>query len=207
MLPEDQRHRLGGWKWTVAPGPTENSLDRNRVLPLCLDVTPMTLAERVHRAHEEHGDAIYRHLVLYGIAPEQAEELCQDCFLRLFQTWQKGQRVLNARAWLFRVAHNLAVNQIESDHARQRYLTGWIDSLVENRINPQPDPEQSILQQERFQRLHRAVAGLSPKQRYCLSLRAEGFRYREIAEITGISVGAVVEYLGRAVSRLKKVNL
>jgi RNA polymerase sigma-70 factor, ECF subfamily len=191
----------------MGPGPIEHSLDRNRVLSLSLGDTPMTLTERVHRAHEEHGDAIYRHLVLYGISPEQAEELCQDCFLRLFQAWRKGQKILNDRAWLFRVAHNLAINHIEADQVKQRYLTGWIDSLVENRINPQLDPEQSILQQERFQRLHRAVAGLSPKQRYCLSLRAEGFRYREIAEIVGISVGSVVEYLGRAVSRLKKVNL
>ena len=42
------------------------------------------------------------------------------------------------------------------------------------------NPEQRILQMERFERLHAAMAWLSPQEMQCLHLRAEGFRYREI---------------------------
>ena len=49
-----------------------------------------------------------------------------------------------------------------------------------------------------------AVRDLSPQQRNCLHLRAQGLRYREIAETMGISSSAVGEFLRRAVVRLKE---
>jgi RNA polymerase sigma-70 factor, ECF subfamily len=65
-------------------------------------------------------------------------------------------------------------------------------------------PERVLLEREKFRRLHDAVSALSPQQRHCLHLRVEGFRYREIAEIVGISTSTVGEFLGRAVKRLRR---
>lgn len=67
-----------------------------------------------------------------------------------------------------------------------------------------PDPEAALLQQERMLRLHRAVQQLAPQQRRCVSLRAAGFRYREIAEITGVTINTMGESLRRAVERIRK---
>ncbi len=53
-------------------------------------------------------------------------------------------------------------------------------------------------------RFHEAVENLSPQQQQCLYLRAEGFRYKEIAAIMEISDSSVSEFLRRAISRLKK---
>jgi RNA polymerase sigma-70 factor (ECF subfamily) len=52
--------------------------------------------------------------------------------------------------------------------------------------------------------LSRAIGELSPQQKNCLHLRAQGLRYREIAETIGISTSAVGEFLRRAVTRLKE---
>ena len=52
--------------------------------------------------------------------------------------------------------------------------------------------------------LRTAIENLSPQQRSCLHLRAEGFRYREIAGILGINPSTVGEFLQRAVKRLRK---
>jgi DNA-directed RNA polymerase specialized sigma24 family protein len=45
---------------------------------------------------------------------------------------------------------------------------------------------------------------LSDQQRHCLHLRTKGFRYREIAEIIGVSTSTVGEVMQRAVRRLRK---
>jgi RNA polymerase sigma factor (sigma-70 family) len=50
-----------------------------------------------------------------------------------------------------------------------------------------------------------AIRELSPQQRNCLHLRVAGLRYREIAEVIGISTSAVGEFLRRATVRLKGV--
>jgi RNA polymerase sigma-70 factor (ECF subfamily) len=144
---------------------------------------------------------------MLGVAPQQAEELCQECFVRLFNVLHKEEKVQNARAWLFKTSHNLAINHLESHEVQQRHATEWIDAVIERKIDPQPNPEQAALEHERFVRLHRAVAALSPQQKQCLFLRAEGFRYREIAEMTGLSINTVVEFLRRGIARLKKLNL
>ena len=51
-------------------------------------------------------------------------------------------------------------------------------------------------------RVQQALALLSPQEKQCLHLRAEGFRYREIGEILGLSQWTVVEFLRRALRKL-----
>jgi RNA polymerase sigma-70 factor, ECF subfamily len=48
-----------------------------------------------------------------------------------------------------------------------------------------------------------AMKRLSLQEKQCLHLRAEGFRYREIGEILGVSTSAVNEYLQRAMRKLR----
>jgi DNA-directed RNA polymerase specialized sigma24 family protein len=48
---------------------------------------------------------------------------------------------------------------------------------------------------EKYTRLHTAIGRLTLPERQCLHLRAEGFRYREIAEILEVGVPTVGEYL------------
>ena len=51
-------------------------------------------------------------------------------------------------------------------------------------------------------RVQTAMSSLSEQQKQCLFLRAEGFRYREIAEILGVSISTVAESLRRAIRKL-----
>ena len=82
------------------------------------------------------------------------------------------------RAWVFRVAHNLAVDR-QKDGRRE---SAWLDYKSWDEVclmlpDTHLDPEQKLLQSERFERLHIALGGLSAQQRQCLLLRTEGFRY------------------------------
>jgi len=60
------------------------------------------------------------------------------------------------------------------------------------------------MNRQRRSRVEQAIGSLSRQQRQCLFLRAEGLRYREIAEAIGISSSSVSEFLKRAVAKLRK---
>jgi RNA polymerase sigma-70 factor, ECF subfamily len=113
---------------------------------------------------------------------------------------RKGERIDNLRGWIFRVAHNhgLTIRNRES-------MALALEPDVERQIPDRGEnPEQALLERERRLRFHQAVEALSHQQRNCLYLRAEGFRYREIAEILGLSDSSVSVFLQRAIRRLRK---
>ena len=59
-----------------------------------------------------------------------------------------------------------------------------------------------MLRKEKVLRVYAAISMLSAQQKQCLYLRAEGFRYREIAEILGVTISTVAESLRRAIKKL-----
>lgn len=110
----------------------------------------------------------------------------------------EGEPIENPRAWLYRVAHNSARR-----HHRREPVFDEIDPDM-GLAGGALDPESALIEQQRRSAVTAAVRDLSPQQRNCLHLRAEGLRYREIARTMGISTSAVGEFLRRAVVRLKE---
>jgi RNA polymerase sigma-70 factor (ECF subfamily) len=68
-----------------------------------------------------------------------------------------------------------------------------------------PSAEQVLLHEERTARLRVAMEALSVAQKECLALRAEGLKYREIAQILDLSVSTVGENIQRGLERLKEM--
>jgi RNA polymerase sigma-70 factor (ECF subfamily) len=131
-----------------------------------------------------------------------AEDVTQECFLRLFVELRSGKSIDTVKAWLFRVGHNLAI-----DHQRQRdsRLEDTLDGDAQNVIDGRYlSSEEVMLRQEQISLMRAALDRLSSQQRLCLHLRTEGFRYREIAGILGVSESTVCENLRRGLSRLMK---
>ena len=158
----------------------------------------MTIHERVEQIYEAERGNIYSYLLYFGLPAARAQELAQDAFLKLYSNMSKGAVIENPRAWLYRVAHNLALRSFEREPQ--------FDELDPDASSPdaRPDPERALIEKGREAALQRAVRDLSPQQRNCLHLRVQGLRYREIAGIIGISTSAVGEFLRRAAVRLKE---
>jgi RNA polymerase sigma-70 factor (ECF subfamily) len=76
------------------------------------------------------------------------------------------------------------------------------DSVEDANLNP----EEQVLSKQRQGRLLAVVSALPEQDRLCFSLRAEGLRYREIAEILGISLGSVSVSLTRSLARLMRAD-
>jgi RNA polymerase sigma-70 factor (ECF subfamily) len=136
--------------------------------------------------------------------PEEPEEIVQEAFLRLFQQFdEKGERT-QMRRWVFRVAHNLAMDQ----YRRQKRFTlksqqEWMD-LSDTLQDMDTTPEERLLEEERIALLVRSMAILTNRQAQCLNLRIEGLSYREIADLLGISISTVAGTLRLAILKIRE---
>src|SRR6201996_9105133 len=177
-----------------------------RALALAADSTSgsMTLSERVHGLFEQLRVPVFRYLLRKTRDPAQAEDVTQETFLRLFRHLREDRLLDNPKAWIFTVANNLAVdaNRNES-HIEDLDETTWKE-IEESRSALQANPEKLMLHRERLDRLHIAVLNLTPLQRECLHLRAEGLRYREIAGLLEISPSTVMDAVRRATLKLAR---
>jgi RNA polymerase sigma-70 factor (ECF subfamily) len=164
-------------------------------------VAPAELHEQVSQAFVDWRDDVYRYLLTLGLQSPQAQEATQEVFLRLYTALcKKEEAILNQRAWVFRVAHNLGLTLRARESALRPFAPELEGTLADHAL----DPESTLMEREKFQRMHRAVEALSPQQRECLYLRAEGLRYQEIADTLGVTISTVSEFLKRAVTRLRK---
>jgi RNA polymerase sigma-70 factor (ECF subfamily) len=157
-------------------------------------------ARTTSRHFEERHAAVLRYLLCVSGNRADAEELTQEAFLRLYVEIRDHHEPPNVQAWVFRVAHNLAI-----DHFRRQSDAGLAVSLGDMAAeiaDAADSPEQEIVERERRQRVRHALAWLSPQQRQCLELRAEGLRYREISEVLGIHISSVRTFIVRAVARI-----
>ena len=154
--------------------------------------------DEIERLYEETRGAIRSYLLYLGVPAAQAQEVTQEVYLRLYQTVRKGQEIENVRAWLFRVAHHQGLKVRAREKSFHMVNPDW-----ERFAQPEAEsPERQLLQRERMSRIVSALESLSPQQRNCLYLRSEGLRYREIAEVMGISLSSVNEFLRRGIARL-----
>lgn len=140
---------------------------------------------------------LLRYLHSFGLPVQDSEEVVQETFLALFQHLRQGKPRTNLQGWLFRVAHNLGLKRCQGRRLEADVQDGW---------DPRPNPEQQAAGRQRQRRLQNIVRALPEQDRRCLFLRAEGLRYREIAQVLGISLGAVAQSLERSLARLSRAS-
>jgi len=155
-------------------------------------------------AFDRHATALVRYARSFGLTEEEAEDVAQDTFLALFKHLSLGREATNLSGWLFRVAHNLAIKKHRSMQRRPAHCS-WDDTQLHTHTDSRQNPEVHLLERERRRRIGRVVAALGDRDRRCLLLRAEGFTYRDIARIVGVSLGGVAKSLARVMMRLAAV--
>ena len=153
---------------------------------------------------QELRQPLLRYLAGLGLSPDEAQDVVQDAFLSLHNHLSAGGSQANIRSWLFRVAHNRALN---SRMSYSRRMGEPLDPVFDT-ASADVTPEQAVLAREKLQRLADAVRSLAARERQCLMLRAEGLRYREIGEVLGIATSTVADTVERAIKKLaEKCNV
>jgi RNA polymerase sigma-70 factor, ECF subfamily len=164
-----------------------------------------TVEEKVIGLFDELRIPLLRYLASFPLTLHDSEDVIQEVFLALFQHLRNGGAHHNVRGWLFRVAHNLALKRYQ----RSRKDAGNAEPLValEERVaDPAPNPEDQFAFNQTQERLLSVVRAMPEVHRWCLYLRAEGLRYREIAEVLDISLGSVSVYMGRSLALIARAS-
>jgi RNA polymerase sigma-70 factor, ECF subfamily len=168
-------------------------------------------AQIIALARESHAEAfellyatfkgrLYTFLLRMVADPELADDLTHDVFaktLKLLPTLTREHRVL---PWLYRVANNAAIDQLRR---RRRFAWLRIGSLSGTLEEPrEAGDHERIPEQAHVQSVLRT---LPPENASALLLHAlEGYSYKEIAEIQGVSMTAVRSRIARARAAFKE---
>ena len=142
------------------------------------------------------------YVIAFGLPVHDAEDIVQETFLSLFDHLERGRPRWNLNGWLFRVAHNLALKRRVANRKFERNLVDH-DTLTHHPCG-RPNAEQQVLFSQTQKRLRAVFEALSEQDQRCLYLRAEGLKYREIADVLGISLGGVSLSLSRSFARLTR---
>jgi RNA polymerase sigma factor (sigma-70 family) len=137
---------------------------------------------------------------------ERAADVAQDTFVRLARTPDTDDEIDNPRAYIYRVAGNLAIDQIRSDRRQSAHHDG-ADGASEI-SDPEPGPERICLSREQVKLLDQALNQLPENARAALLMfRVEGLSHTEIAEKLGVSNSMVAKYIGRALKHCRDALL
>jgi len=149
----------------------------------------------------EHKDRVYsyaRYLLRNG---EDAQDVAQECFVRLWRHREHVDSGLPCRNWLLRSAHNLCVDSIRRRHTRPEVRR---DDEAPDPVDVRPDAHRMAQSTQTARFLERALLDLSERDRAIVLLReVEGLPYEEIAGLLDLNIGTLKATLHRTREKLR----
>src|SRR4051812_3211275 len=150
--------------------------------------------------YDRHSREVWALVYARWLNADVALDIMQETFLRLWKQWQEGGTIVNPRAWLLRVARNLAEDHAKSAFRRNGTQSPQTMNGVQGRERL---PLETMTQNEMFGQIRDELEKLAPADREILTLRyALDYNANEIAELLEINPTAVHMRLSRARQRL-----
>jgi RNA polymerase sigma-70 factor (ECF subfamily) len=159
-------------------------------------------------AYHQRLVTVMHHLVGRG---DEAEDLAQEVFLRVFRSRKKYHPRAKFSTWLFTIANNLALNHLRN---RQRKPTVALNVRDSGPLGPRPmeqlakgrenAPDRAMQQRELAAVVREALETLNERQKVAVVLnKFEDMNYADIAEVMGLTTKAVKSLLSRARENLR----
>jgi len=141
---------------------------------------------------DRYKNPLFRYLLSIGVQMEEAKDLAQDTFLKLFLTLESFGFRSSLYTYLCRLGRNLHIDQIRRKRRESKVIGQWVDSQ-------QPKMPRNRVTIE-------ALARLPPDQRVAIDFfYIQGYKQREISELLGIPIGTVKSRIDRGLKRLKVI--
>ena len=158
--------------------------------------------DSARRLVESHQDRLFAFVWRVVRHHHEAEEICQEAFLRAFGSLDSFSAEFRFSTWLFTIAYRLCLNQLR----RRKSLTGEMDFGV--LVSSEPDASERLAESEEARRLKDEIWGaverLSVPQRAAVLLfYREGLSCEAIAATLGVPVATAKSHLHRARARLR----
>jgi RNA polymerase sigma-70 factor (ECF subfamily) len=151
--------------------------------------------------YEHYKTQVFRIALAITRDPTIAEDILQECFLRLYATVDRFDETRPLLPWLYRVTVNLSYNWVTR---RNRWLSPLEDAVERLHAGPKSSPERSVEQNELQRIVREALDSLKFEQRVVLVLfYLGGFSVKEIAYVLDVPTGTVKSRLHYGRERLR----
>lgn len=164
--------------------------------------------ERLVRAHDE---GVLRLAMNLLRSPEDARDVYQEAFLRVYRNLHKFRFDCNFHTWLYRIVTNLCLDHLRKRKVRREDSStvethegtrDRMDAVAEQRA--ESDPQRRLMSSEIGQRIHTVLADMTPRERMVFELRHyHGMRLRAIGETLGTTEEAAKNCLFRATQKMR----
>ncbi len=173
---------------------------------LCVEITDLQtrISDGDERAFEQVFRAFYKKLLLFSQnfvkTPEHAEEVVEDVFVKLWVRRQEINQIKNLKVYLYSATKNQALNALY----KEKMLFSDSADLSDHDSPVCPNnPHDMLVNSELNEVMNRAVDALPERCKLIFKLvREDGLKYKEIAEILGISVNTIDAQMAIAVKRI-----
>jgi len=136
---------------------------------------------------------------------DEAEDLAQDIFLKLFKSLKTFDRRANFSTWLISVSRNLCIDHYRSMRREHDVVTHDVDVVSLARPSAVDSPQMALERRDRVALLRAALDKLAPSLRTAVMLRdIQELSYQEIAEKLGVPEGTVKSRINRGRTELSR---
>jgi len=155
----------------------------------------------------KHWCTVYSILFRLVGRKEEAEDLAQEVFVRLYRKPPELRDEPTLAPWLYRVATNLGYNALRKGarETQRQERAQRLSDVEESAGLHAANPEEASLAAEERVSVRAALSQLSEREQACLVLRHSGLSYAEVAAAMGVQIGSVGTILARAEEHFRKV--
>jgi RNA polymerase sigma-70 factor (ECF subfamily) len=148
----------------------------------------------------EHQGSLKRFIARFFSRPQDIEDVAQESYLRAFDAERAGGEVRSPKAFLFRIAKNVALNELAR---KSRLLTDYIEDSISSDVEEEnSSAEERAMAQEKLSMFCGAVATLPPQCRRAFLMRkVYGLSQKDIAARLKISVSTVEKHVANGLLR------
>ncbi len=145
-------------------------------------------------------DKLFRFAVRIVGSVDEAEDVVQEVFIKLWKKRDYLDQIDNVEAWCMQLTKNLSIDKLRSKHRRTEDINGY-QELQDKQVTP----DQQAIHTDLYDQIKSMIDQLPENQKMVVQLRdIEGLKYQEIADVLEMPLNQVKVNLFRARNTLKK---
>lgn len=157
---------------------------------------------------KNYQNRIFHHAMQILRSREEAEDVCQETFVQVFESIHSFKGEASLSTWIIRIAIHKSLEKLRRKKRRDQLrelLPWWMPSEENSEKDIAWNPEIQFENKEKALALYRAIEHLNPNQRVAFTLiKVEAMPYAEASEIMNLSIKAIESLVSRAKENIKK---
>lgn len=155
-----------------------------------------------------HKDRIYTSIYMFVKDHEQAEDLFQEVFIKILDTFRKGKYNHEGKflQWALRISYNLCVDHFRKAKRRTKVSSTETFDIFDILESKDDNMEQTLIKDQAYSKIRSIVEMLPPEQREVVILRHYAdMSFKEISQLTRVSINTALGRMRYALINIRKM--